>query len=103
MLTKFLITVLTLLLLSGCATTHTQSAAITVKDMGIQVPRNCQYLGDVHGSSLWGGSMGYSLGVENAKNEARDKAAEMGATHIFWNSTTGGMNTSATGNAFLCK
>ena len=96
-----LLSVFTFLMLNNCATTLSQSAA-RVRDIDMKMPNNCQFLGDVRGSSLWGGSLGSSLGIDNAKNEAREKAASMGATHIFWNSTVCG-NVYVSGNAFLCK
>jgi len=93
--------VVAILVLNGCATTLSQSAA-RVKDADMKMTDNCQFLGDVYGSSGWG-NIAASMGIENAKNEAREKAATMGASHIIWTSTTGGYSPYVSGKAYLCK
>ena len=73
--------VVVIFMFTGC-TTLSQSAA-RVMDADMKMTDNCQFLGDVYGSSGWG-NIAASVGIENAKNEAREKAASMGATHIIW-------------------
>ena len=93
--------VVAILMLNGCATTLSQSAARVV-DADTKMTENCKFLGDVLGSSGWGG-FGISVGVNNAKNEAREKAASMSATHIVWHGVSGGTCPSVSGKAYLCK
>ena len=87
--------------LIGCATTPSQSGA-KILDADANTAPNCLFLGDVDGSSGWG-NRAASIGIENAKNEAREKAAAMGATHIFWNSMVRGFKSYVSGNAYKCK
>ena len=93
----FCLVLTVLLCLSGCATTPSQSAA-RVKDADMKMIENCQFLGDVHGTSGVG-ALFASVGIENAKNEAREKAASMGATHIVWSSIAGGEGPYVSGKA----
>ncbi|ASP48213.1 hypothetical protein B5D82_10860 [Cognaticolwellia beringensis] len=62
----------------------------------------CVFLGDVHGSSGWGG-LASSQGMQNSKNEALEKASDLGATHIVWSNISGGYSPSAFGKAYKCK
>ena len=62
---------------------------------------SCKYLADVQGSSGWG-NLAASAGMENSKNEARENAAKLGATHVVWNQVSGGYAPYATGKAYKC-
>ena len=65
------------LLLPGCVTTRTQASA-KLKDANERAVANCTYLGDVSGSSgvsVLG--MATDTSVENARNDAAEKAAAM--------------------------
>lgn len=101
LLALLLFSIVVLLMASGCATTLTSSAA-RIMDADMKITENCQFVGDVHGSSGWG-NLAASTGMENAKNEAREKAAAMGATHIVWTGMAGGYSPYANGKAYLCK
>jgi hypothetical protein len=61
----------------------------------------CKFVGQVQGSSGWGG-LAASTGMENAKNEAREKAAQLGATHIVWQAISGNYTPYVTGHAYSC-
>jgi len=99
---KFLfLSVVAILILNGCATTLSQSAARVI-DADMTMIGNCQFLGDVHGSSHWG-KLADPLGIRIAKNESREKAASMGATHIVWTFIAGGYSPLVSGKAYLCK
>ena len=88
-------------LLSGCATTRSQTAA-KVKDADERMVAGCTFVGDVMGTSVLGG-LSSSRGVENARTEAAEKAAKAGATHIVWGSVQGSMDgASANGRAYRC-
>jgi hypothetical protein len=82
------------LLCGGCATTPSASAA-KVADADENM------VGQVQGSSGWGG-LAASTGMENAKNEAREKAAQLGATHIVWQAISGNYTPYVTGHAYSC-
>lgn len=62
---------------------------------------SCKYLGEVQGSSGWG-NLAASAGMENAKTEARENAARLGATHILWNAIAGGYAPYVSGKAYKC-
>lgn len=87
--------------LSACAVAPS-SAANSVRDADAKMVETCRYVGEVDGSSGWGG-LAASAGMENAKNAAREQAAtKLGATHIVWNSINGGMAPSVSGKAYKC-
>jgi len=85
---------------SGCATSPSTAAA-RVQEADNQMVAGCKYLGDVQGSSGWG-NLAASAGMENAKNEARDSAAKLGATHVVWNNITGGYSPYVSAKAYKC-
>ena len=97
----FIIMVSSLLFIIGCATTQSGSAA-RVRDADMKTVQNCQFVGDVHGTSGWG-NLAASAGIQNAKNEAREQAATMGASHIIWTGTAGGYSPYVTGKAYNCR
>ena len=86
---------------AGCAVAPS-SAASGVRDADAKMVETCKYVGEVDGSSGWGG-LAASAGMENAKNAAREQAAtKLGATHIVWNAINGGMAPSVSGKAYKC-
>ncbi len=62
---------------------------------------SCKYVGEVQGSSGWG-NLAASAGMENAKNEARENAAKLGATHVVWNNIAGGYSPYVSAKAYKC-
>ena len=89
------------LFISGCATSRSISAS-RIQDADSAMVSGCKYLGEVHGSSGWG-NLAASVGMGNAKNQASERAAELGATHIVWNQIMGGYSPSVSGKAYLCE
>src|SRR3954463_4930009 len=70
-------------LLAACASSPSvpSAAASKVRDGGpAVVNRECKLLGTVNGRSLFGGAD--EARVQNAMNDAREKAAAMGGTHV---------------------
>lgn len=61
----------------------------------------CKFVGYVSGTSGWSG-VAADAGEANAQNEAREKAAKLGATHIVWQTVHSGWGSTANGNAYLC-
>ena len=88
-------------ILSGCATTPSPRA-LSIQDADYRTVETCQFIGDVHGSSGWGNLMA-SIGIQNAKNEAREQAVIMEATHIVWVQVVGGYCPYVAGKAYRCK
>ncbi len=96
-----ILAIVSLFALSGC-TTSLSASARKVQDADMTILGKCNFLGDVQGSSGWG-NLAASAGMQNAKNEAREEAAAMGATHIMWTGIAGGYSPFATGKAYNCK
>lgn len=87
--------------LAGCASSGSapSAAARSVSDGEPAVlNRDCKLLGTVSGRSLFGGAD--DARVQNAMNDAREKAAALGATHVvFLEADTKGIL--SRGNALL--
>jgi hypothetical protein len=76
-------------------------AAKSILDADDHLVANCKFLGNVHGSSGWGG-FAQGAGIENAKNGAREDAAKLGATHVVWVSESGGFMPTGSARAYQC-
>jgi hypothetical protein len=91
---------LAILVLAACAS----SPSTTVRDGDpATVNRDCKLLGTVNGVSMFGSSD--ETRVRAAMNDAREKAAKLGATDvIFLTSDTSGMlnRGNATARAYRC-
>ena len=86
--------------LAGCAVQPSQEARL-IRDADRSSVRDCKFATSVSGSSGWG-NMAASTGIQNAKVEAREQAADRGATHIVWTSVQGGYAPNVAGNAYSC-
>jgi hypothetical protein len=91
------------LAISACAMAPSERAA-AVRDADEHMVEACRYVGEVQGASGWGGPGGTSAGATNSRNEARDQAAALGATHVVWNpaSSTQTGATMVSGRAYRC-
>lgn len=88
------------MLLVGCTTTLSpQAANINAADM--RIVKDCKFVGYVHGTSGWG-NLAASVGIQNAKNEAKEQAASLKATHVVWSNVEGGYSPSVSGKAYIC-
>lgn len=94
-------TLIVLIIMAGCSTRITPRAAAVI-DADEAMVNRCAFLGNVQGSSGWG-NLAASVGMENAKTEAREKAATLGATHIVWGNISGGYSPYVSGRAYLCN
>ena len=96
---------LILALLAACAAPsvpYTQVKGGTVKPATLERVKTCEYLDDLVGTSGWYGVFA-TQGAENARAEILVKAANIGATHIVWQSSTVGYgSTSVAGKAYRC-
>ena len=86
---------------SGCATTLSTSG-LSVREADEKMVTECRFLGSVQGSSGFG-NVAASVGMQNAKNQAIERAAGMGATHIVFGDIRGGYSPSVQGRAYTCK
>ncbi len=87
--------------IAGCATTPSPRASI-IRDADQNLVANCEFVGSVSGTSGWG-NLAASAGINNAKNEGREQASRLNATHIIWVSIEGGYSPSVSGNAYKCR
>jgi hypothetical protein len=88
---------LSIILMSACASTPSPLAQrVTVADA--EQVSTCRPVTDVRGSSSWGW-LSASKATQNAKTEALEQAASLGATHVVWTSVARG---SAAGKAYRC-
>lgn len=85
----------------GCATTLSPAAA-NIQSADQSMVKGCTFLGDVNGSSGWG-NFAASQGMQNAQHEGLEQAAAMEATHVVWETVTGGFSPSANGKSYKCK
>jgi hypothetical protein len=89
-----------LALVAGCESIFSARAA-EVSDADEASIVSCQFVGEVQGLSGWG-NPATSTGMENARNEARKKAAKLGATDIVWKPTLASSSPYANGLAYVC-
>lgn len=89
-----------LALLSGC-TLAPSIAARSVQSADERMVARCEYIDEVTGWSGWG-NLAQGPGMENARNQARDRAGRMGATHIVWRGLAGGYSPNVVGRAYRC-
>lgn len=91
--------------LTGCATalTHEAGRIMQVDRNDKTTIKDCKSIGEVVGSSSYGGLFMQEAGKNYAKNEAMNQAATMGATHIVWTTAEGGFfGGKAYGVAYKC-
>lgn len=92
----------TVVFISGCATTNTKPPDGLKVATESQVA-NCEFLGDVHGTSMFYG-MFAGPAISKAQKEAFSNAQQLGANTIVWlpvQAQYGG--TSVHANAYKCK
>jgi len=90
-----------ILLLSSCAATP---KAKGIQEADSHMVANCIFLGSVHAASMWGGCLCQGVGFSSAKNQALNKAAKLGATHIVWlNLESGLAGGFASGRTYRCS
>jgi hypothetical protein len=80
---------LLLVALTGCATLSPAAAAL--HDLPPERVAACAYVGVVKGSSGWGGAAMSGVGEADAKNDALNRAALLGADSIVWMGESSGM------------
>lgn len=91
--------------LTGCATalTHEASRITQIDQSQKSMVKDCKTMGEVMGSSSYGGLFMQEAGKNYAKNQAMNEAANMGATHVMWTTAEGGFfGGKAYGVAYKC-
>jgi hypothetical protein len=83
-------------LLASCAATLSAQAA-KIADADEASVARCEFLGQVQGY------VAASTGKESARNEAREKAARLGATDIVWRPVSTGYSPYVSGRAYDCR
>jgi hypothetical protein len=74
-----------------------------IKEADERMIINCEFLGAISSSSGWGG-LAREGGLQNAKNDALNKAAEKGATHFIWTTIDESWGSPrVSGRAYRCK
>jgi len=87
-------------LLISCAATP---KAKTIIEIDPNMTTDCTFLQSVHGHSAWGDTCIFTFGLTNAKNQALNRAAELGATHIVWTNLRSGLGgANVSGRAYRC-
>jgi len=85
---------------AGCALPTSQRAR-SVTSADESTVAGCAYLEDVTGWSGWG-NLAQDAGMKNARNQARERAAELGATHVVWRGLAGGYSPNVVARAYRC-
>ena len=88
------------ILIAGCAL-PTSDRARSVQAADEPMVIQCQYLDEVTGWSGWG-NLAQDAGMKNARNQARERAAELGATHVVWRGLSGGYLPNVVARAYRC-
>ena len=87
-------------MLSGVSFAAEASEIIIVKDESSVAA--CEYLGEVKGSSAWGGLV-TNMAYNRARDSLKKKALALGATHVvLLDSSSGPMGSNMLGNAYKC-
>jgi|GEM_PF-5563196 len=69
------------LFINGCVY-YPSDAATKIIETSEREVANCKLLGQVYGDSAY--LLFTSVGVQVAKDQAKEKAASLGATHVYW-------------------
>ena len=97
---KATITAILCFCLTGCASKGIGVGMI--KESVLSEVEKCQFVKNVSGTRGRGG-LAASVGIENAKEQAKGHAFSAGATHIVWQAINGGFSPSVSANAYNCN
>lgn len=86
----------------GCTITSPSPEAAAIRDADLMRISTCGLLGKVKGEA-WGGGLITISTREEAKFDARQRAADLGATHIRWETLGGEDVYYVTGHAYRCR
>ena len=97
---KLLFLLIVTSVICGCTTTLSKKASL-VREAKEYSVEDCEFLGTVQGWSGWGDRV-EGVGIHNARNQALERAASLGATHIVWVDIRGGFAPVARARAYNC-
>lgn len=80
---------------------YPSSAATKIIEASEREVAKCKLLGQVYGDA--GGLYFSSIGVQIAKDHAKEQAAHIGATHIYWIEENVRVNPFFIGKAYRCN
>ncbi|MBP7650882.1 MAG: DUF4156 domain-containing protein [Phenylobacterium sp.] len=87
-------------MIAGAALAAQATEIIIVKDESSVA--GCEYLGEVKGSSAWGGLV-TNMAYNRARDGLKKRALALGATHVvLLDSSSGPMGSNTLGNAYKC-
>lgn len=87
---------------SGCVVAPSKQAQTVVVSTKSQIAAmRCDDLGQVEGYSAFG-SCCKSTGIPNAQSDARENAAFIGGTHLYWTRTTFSPGSHVFAQVFRC-
>lgn len=88
--------------LAGCVYQPSKESLV-IKQVPEEQVQACHYLGNVFGTSGYT-NLALDFGEQNARNEALNRAANLGATHVVWQGITKEWNTdvSVAAGAYRC-
>lgn len=87
------------LFLSSCVY-YPSPAANRIIEASEREVSQCRLLGQVYGDS--GNLVLTSVGVQVAKDQAKERASALGATHVFWTEQNVRINPYFVGKAYRC-
>ena len=90
-----------LLVAFGCASRLSEQGLL-VKEATAEQVKNCEFLGTVTASSGWGG-LAANAGMQSVVNQLKNKAGQLGSTHIVLNYVAGGYTPTGTAAAHRCR
>lgn len=77
------------LIISACTSATLTKSGSSIRDIDASAANKCKFVGDIT-ESAYSGMVFASTGVETARKLARNKAAELGATHVLWGNIAAG-------------
>lgn len=98
---RLAITLLTVLVLAGCATPYSPQAR-KVQEAHEKDVRDCERIGEIQGSAS-GFHWSPGEAQQSARNQALERAQEQGATHMVWRHAEDSITPRVLGVAYRCS
>lgn len=99
---KPILVAISCILLPACTSISNKAASIKETNLKMVKELNCKFLGKVSVTTSTRGQS-FAEGINEAKNLAREEAADLGATHILWTDTERGFVSTVKGDAYYCS
>ena len=95
---NLIVYLLMFLQLTGCVY-YPSKRILNIKELEVE-PTGCELIGQVYGNSPY---VFLSMGLDIAKDRAKEQAVNIGATHIMWLEIDNRGVPFALGKAYICK